>query len=126
MEDGQEVIIGGNISVYERDGKYQLYAKQIELAGDGQLYEKFEALKKKLEAQGLFDDSWKKKIPVHATKVGVVTASTGAAIQDIRNIAKRRNPYVPVSYTHLCRSRRLFSDFLSGNFTDGVYYKNNV
>ncbi len=94
MEDGQEVIIGGNISVYERDGKYQLYAKQIELAGDGQLYEKFEALKKKLEAQGLFDDSWKKKIPVHATKVGVVTASTGAAIQDIRNIAKRRNPYI--------------------------------
>lgn len=93
MEDGQEIIAGGSISVYERDGKYQLYVKRIELAGGGQLYEKFEELKKKLKEQGLFDDSWKKSIPAYASKVGIVTASTGAAIQDISNISKRRNPY---------------------------------
>lgn len=94
MEDGQEIIAGGRISVYERDGKYQLYAKEILLAGDGLYYEKYEKLKKKLEAEGLFDEAHKKPIPKYVKRVGIVTADTGAAIQDIRNISHRRNPYV--------------------------------
>ncbi len=94
MEDGQSVIVFGSISVYERDGKYQLYADEIRLDGIGRLYEQFEYLKNKLEAQGLFDVTHKKKIPTYAKKIGIVTALTGAALQDIRQIARRRNPYV--------------------------------
>lgn len=94
MEDGQSVIVFGSVSVYERDGKYQVYADEIRLDGVGRLYEEFEYLKKKLGAQGLFDAQYKKQIPVYAKKVGIVTAATGAALQDIRQIAARRNPYV--------------------------------
>ncbi len=94
MSDGQEVVIGGTISVYERDGKYQLYAKKITLAGDGILYEKYEQLKKKLEQKGYFDESHKKPLPRFVKRVGIVTAETGAAIQDMINISSRRNPYV--------------------------------
>ncbi len=94
MEDGQSVIVFGSISVYERDGKYQLYADEIRLDGIGRLYEQFEYLKNKLEVQGLFDSTHKKKIPAYAKKIGIVTALTGAALQDIRQIARRRNPYV--------------------------------
>lgn len=94
MEEGQSVIALGSINVYERDGKYQLYANEIILDGQGQLYEKFERLKKYLEKEGLFEQSHKMPIPQYPKKVGIVTASTGAAIQDIINISKRRNPYV--------------------------------
>ncbi|NLO10179.1 MAG: exodeoxyribonuclease VII large subunit [Clostridiales bacterium] len=94
MEEGQSVIVLGNISVYERDGKYQLYANQIVLDGLGVLYERFEKLKKDLETEGLFERTHKKSIPPYPKRVGIVTASTGAAIQDIVNISKRRNPYV--------------------------------
>lgn len=94
MTEGQNVIVFGNINVYERDGKYQLYANEIVLDGLGALYEKFELLKKHLAAEGLFSEEHKKAIPFYAKKVGIVTASTGAAIQDIINIATRRNPYV--------------------------------
>lgn len=94
MTDGQEVVIGGTISVYERDGKYQLYAKKITLAGDGILYEKYEQLKKKLEQKGYFKESHKKPLPRFVKRVGIVTAETGAAIQDMINISSRRNPYV--------------------------------
>ncbi len=94
MEDGQSVIVFGSISVYERDGKYQLYADEIRLDGLGRLYEEFEYLKKKLGEEGLFDVSNKKEIPGYAKRVGVVTAATGAALQDICQITRRRNPYV--------------------------------
>ena len=94
LEEGQSVIVFGSISVYERDGKYQLYASQIVLDGLGVLYERFEKLKKDLEAEGLFDKSHKKPIPPYPKRIGIVTAATGAAIQDICNIARRRNPYV--------------------------------
>ncbi len=94
MEDGQNVIVFGSISVYERDGKYQLYADEIRLDGIGRLYEEYEYLKKKLGAEGLFMAEHKQKIPRYAKRVGIVTASTGAALQDICQIAKRRNPYV--------------------------------
>lgn len=94
LEEGQSVIALGSINVYERDGKYQLYANEIVLDGLGLLYEKFERLKKNLEAEGIFDKAHKKPIPPFPRRVGIVTASTGAAIQDIINISKRRNPYV--------------------------------
>jgi exodeoxyribonuclease VII, large subunit len=94
LEEGQSVIALGSINVYERDGKYQLYASEIALDGQGILYEKFEKLKKSLEEEGLFDRVYKKRIPAYPKKVGIVTASTGAAIQDIVNISKRRNPFV--------------------------------
>ncbi|HHU73222.1 MAG TPA: exodeoxyribonuclease VII large subunit [Clostridiales bacterium] len=94
LEEGQSVIALGSINVYERDGKYQLYANQIVLDGLGTLYERFEKLKKSLEEEGLFDIAHKKEIPRFPKKIGIVTASTGAAIQDIINISKRRNPYV--------------------------------
>lgn len=94
MDNGQEVIVGGSISVYERDGKYQLYAKKIVLAGDGILSERYEQLKKKLQEAGYFEEERKLPLPAYAKTVGIVTAETGAAIQDMINIATRRNPYV--------------------------------
>lgn len=94
LSDGQEVVIGGTINVYERDGKYQLYAKKITLAGDGVLYEKYEQLKRKLKEKGYFDEKRKKPIPRYVKRVGIVTAQTGAAVQDMMQIAARRNPYV--------------------------------
>lgn len=94
MKNGDRVVAGGSISVYERDGKYQLYAREITLEGAGLLYERFLALKKELEEMGMFAQEYKQPIPKYAGKIGVVTAPTGAAIQDIRNITGRRNPYV--------------------------------
>lgn len=101
LEEGQKVIALGSVSVYERDGKYKLYAKQIILEGTGLLYQRFEQLKTQLEEMGLFDKMYKKPIPKYATKVGICTASTGAAIQDIINISKRRNPFVQL-YLYPC------------------------
>lgn len=94
LEDGQEVVVDGNISVYERGGSYQLYAQEIRLNGIGELYVAYEMLKQKLYEEGLFDHEKKKPIPKNPKKIGVVTARTGAAIQDIISTAKRRNPYV--------------------------------
>ncbi len=96
LEEGQGVIVDGNISVYERDGKYQLYARNITKEGVGKLYEEYEKLKKRLLEEGLFDKSKKRKIPAYAAKIGVVTARTGAVIQDICNVSNRRNPYVQI------------------------------
>lgn len=94
MEEGQSVIVLGSISVYERDGKYQLYARDILLDGSGILYQKYEELKRNLENEGLFSKENKKAIPMYPKKIGIVTAKTGAAIQDIINIISRRNPYI--------------------------------
>jgi exodeoxyribonuclease VII large subunit len=94
LEEGQSVILFGGISVYERDGKYQMYVKEIRLDGLGLLYERFEALKKRLLSEGLFDPDHKKPIKPYPKKIGIVTARTGAALQDIINISTRRNPYV--------------------------------
>lgn len=92
MSDGQQVVVEGNINVYERDGKYQLYANRIRLDGAGILYEKFLALKQELEEMGMFAPEYKKPIPPYVKRLGVVTAPTGAAIRDIINISTRRNP----------------------------------
>ncbi|MBO6165490.1 MAG: exodeoxyribonuclease VII large subunit [Eubacterium sp.] len=96
METGQQIRVSGSVEVYERDGRYQLYANSIVLAADekGKLFEEYEKLKNKLYEEGLFDFEVKKPIPEHPKKVGIVTASTGAAIQDIINVSRRRNPYV--------------------------------
>lgn len=94
LEDGQEVVVDGNISVYERGGSYQLYAQEIRLNGIGELYVAYEMLKQKLYEEGLFDHEKKKPIPKNPKKIGVVIARTGAAIHDIISTAKRRNPYV--------------------------------
>lgn len=96
MQEGQQVVVGGTIDVFERDGRYQLYAKSITLDGAGQLYERFEQLKRELAEQGLFAPEYKQPIPRFIRTLGVVTAPTGAAVRDIINIATRRNPYVQI------------------------------
>ena len=96
MEEGQQVVVGGSVEVYERDGKYQLYAREIILDGAGYLYEKFERLKKELAQRGLFAPEYKQPVPKYIRTLGVVTAPTGAAVQDIINITRRRNPYVRI------------------------------
>ncbi|MBE6503086.1 MAG: exodeoxyribonuclease VII large subunit [Methanobrevibacter sp.] len=95
-KDGMKVIIKGKIEVYEKDGKYQLYATRITEDGIGELHIAFEQLKKKLKKEGLFDDVHKKQIPAFPRKIGVVTASTGAAIKDIITTIKRRYPYCEI------------------------------
>lgn len=94
MRDGDKVVATGYVDVYEKSGTYQLYAKKILLAGAGVLYERFLALKNELEEMGMFDPAYKKPIPAHVKRIGVVTAPTGAAIRDIQNIVRRRNPGV--------------------------------
>ena len=94
LEEGQQVVVKGTVDVYERDGRYQLYASEIELSGRGDLYVKFEALLRELEEMGMFSAQYKRPIPRYARRVGIVTAPTGAAIRDIINISRRRNPYV--------------------------------
>lgn len=96
LREGMQVVVTGNVDVYERDGKYQLYAKKITLDGVGALYERFEALKNELEERGLFAREYKQPIPPYIKTLGVVTAKTGAAVRDIINIARRRNPYVQI------------------------------
>ena len=96
MKEGDQVIVTGSVEVYEKTGAYQLYAKKIELDGEGNLYLKFEQLKHELEEMGMFAAEYKQPIPQYAGRIGVVTAPTGAAVQDIRNVSSRRNPYVQV------------------------------
>ena len=94
LENGMQVIVTGRIDVYERDGRYQLYASGIKQDGLGDLYIRFEQLKREYEQMGYFANEYKRHIPLFSRKIGIVTASTGAAIHDIMNIAYRRNPYV--------------------------------
>ena len=94
LQDGQQVIVLGSVSVYERSGQYQLYAREIILDGAGALYEKFEALKKELSEMGMFAPEYKQPIPKYIRTLGIVTAPTGAAVRDVINIAGRRNPFV--------------------------------
>ena len=96
MKDGDRVVVGGAVDVYERDGRYQLYAKEISLEGAGALYERFLALKTVLEEMGMFAQEYKQPIPAFIHRLGVVTAPTGAAVQDIRNISLRRDPYLQI------------------------------
>ncbi len=94
MKSGDRVVVSGAVRVYERDGKYQLYAEQIIQQGAGLLWQRYEALKRELEEMGMFSPEYKQPIPKYAFRIGVVTAPTGAAVQDIRNVSHRRNPFV--------------------------------
>lgn len=115
MKEGDKVVVTGSVEVYERDGKYQIYAKEIELDGAGNLYLKFEALKKELEEMGMFAKEYKQPIPKYAMCIGVVTAPTGAAIQDIRNISSRRNPYVQmILYPALVQGENAAASIVNG------------
>jgi exodeoxyribonuclease VII large subunit len=95
-KDGMKVIILGSVSVFERDGVYQIYAKAMRQDGLGSLYEAYEKLKADLEKEGLFDEAHKKKIPFMPNTIGVLTSNTGAVIRDIINVSTRRNPNVHI------------------------------
>lgn len=115
MKEGDKVIVTGSVEIYERDGKYQLYAREIELDGAGDLYLRFEALKCELEEMGMFAKEYKKTIPKFVKRVGIVTAPTGAAVQDIRNIATRRNPYVQlILYPALVQGEGAVASIVNG------------
>ena len=94
--DGMKVMVFGSVSVFERDGVYQIYVKTMMEDGMGDLHEQFEKLKAKLEKEGLFDQKHKKKIPLYPKVVGVLTSQTGAVIRDIINVSTRRNPNVHI------------------------------
>ena len=96
LTEGMQVVVTGRVDVYERDGRYQLYASSIERDGMGELYERFIKLKEELEDRGLFAPEYKSPLPASPKTVGVVTASTGAAIRDIISVAKGRDPYVQI------------------------------
>ena len=94
LEDGQKVVCTGNITVYEKTGRYQINVSSMEEAGKGDLQKQFEALKKSLYEKGYFDELRKKKLPAYPQRIGIVTSPTGAAIKDIISVAERRNPSV--------------------------------
>ena len=93
-KDGMSVIVLGTVSVFERDGVYQIYCKAMQQEGIGDLYKEYEKLKAKLSEEGLFDESHKKKIPLYSKRIGVLTSETGSVIRDIINVSTRRNPNV--------------------------------
>lgn len=122
MQEGQKVIVLGSISVYERDGKYQLYAKEIVLDGEGVLYQRYEQLKKELMEMGMFAPQFKQPIPVYSRTIGIVTAPTGAAIRDIMNISRRRNPYVQlILYPALVQGEQAAPSIVKGIRTLDAY-----
>ncbi len=115
FKDGMKVIVHGRIDIFERDGKYQLYANRIEMNGIGELYKQFEALKIRFEQMGYFSSQYKRPIPKYACKIGIVTASSGAAIQDIINISHRRNPYVSlILYPALVQGSKAAKSIVKG------------
>lgn len=122
MQEGQKVIVLGSVSVYERDGKYQLYAKEVVLDGEGALYQRYEQLKRELEEMGMFAPEYKQPIPFYSRRIGIVTAPTGAAIRDIMNIARRRNPYVQlILYPALVQGEAAAASIVRGIQTLDAY-----
>ena len=95
-KDGMAVLILGNVAVYERDGVYQIYVKGMEPDGVGALHAAYEQLKEKLQSKGMFDEKYKKRIPMLPSSIGVVTSKTGAVIRDIINVTTRRLPNVNI------------------------------
>lgn len=122
MREGQQVVVFGGISVYERSGSYQLYAREIRLDGEGVLYERFQALKQELGEMGMFAPEYKKPIPSFVKTVGIVTAPTGAAIRDIMNISSRRNPFVQlILYPVLVQGEGAVQSIVTGIQTLDAY-----
>jgi exodeoxyribonuclease VII large subunit len=95
-EEGMQVLVRAKVSLYEARGDYQLIAESMQEAGDGVLQRAFDALKAKLEAEGLFDPAWKKPLPALPGRIGVITSPTGAAIRDVLSVLRRRFPAIPV------------------------------
>ncbi len=119
-ENGMKVIVHGRVSIYERDGVYQLYADDIQPDGLGALYFAYEQLRKKLEAEGLFDSSHKRELPRMPMRVGIITSPTGAAIQDMKNIIGRRFPVCRVIlYPALVQG-----DGAASQLSEGIRYFN--
>lgn len=122
LQEGQQVIAGGSVAVYERDGKYQLYARDIVLDGAGLLYERFEQLKRELEEQGLFSPVYKQPIPRFVRTLGIVTAPTGAAVQDMIQVSLRRNPYLQlIVYPAFVQGEQAKASIISGIKTLEAY-----
>ena len=122
MREGQQVVVFGGISVFERSGSYQLYAREIRLDGEGVLYERFQALKQELGEMGMFAPEYKKTIPSFVKTVGIVTAPTGAAIRDIMNISSRRNPFVQlILYPALVQGEGAVQSIVTGIQTLDAY-----
>ncbi|MBQ9360468.1 MAG: exodeoxyribonuclease VII large subunit [Lachnospiraceae bacterium] len=96
LAEGMKVNVTGSIGIYDKAGTYQIYARKITKEGRGELYERYLKLKDELEDMGMFADEYKQAIPEYIKRLGVVTASTGAAVRDIINITRRRNPYVEI------------------------------
>ncbi|WP_304507214.1 exodeoxyribonuclease VII large subunit [Anaerotignum sp.] len=112
-ENGMSVILYGHVSLYEKTGQYQLYAEMMEPAGIGSLQIAFEQLKRKLEEEGLFDQDFKREIPSHIETVGVITSPTGAAVRDIIQIIKRRDPRVKIAiFPALVQGERAADDIV--------------
>lgn len=115
LSDGLEIIATGNIEVYEPEGVYQLYVKNIEIEGAGDLFLQFTELKKKLDEAGLFDSIYKKEIPKYPNRIGIITSTTGAAIQDILNVIKRRYPIASIYiYPSLVQGKEAVEDVKKG------------
>ena len=122
LSEGQQVIVLGNINVYERDGRYQLYAREIVMEGFGLLYAQFEALKKELGEKGYFAPEHKKQIPFYPKRIGIVTARTGAAIQDMIHITARRNPYIQlILYPAIVQGEQA-----AASIVKGIHYLDNL
>lgn len=114
-KDGKTVVVRGRISVYEKDGAYQIYIQEMKEEGLGELYAAFLELKDKLEKQGLFHPDKKLPIPEYPRKVGVITSPTGAAVRDIINVARRRNPFIPmVIYPSLVQGENASEEIIKG------------
>ncbi|MFD3157389.1 exodeoxyribonuclease VII large subunit [Haloimpatiens sp. FM7330] len=114
-ENGNNVIVKGRVSTYPKEGLYQLYCNEMEIEGIGQLHIAFEKLKKKLENQGLFDEDNKKRLPKYPRKIGVITSASGAAVRDVINVAKRRNPFVDLLiYPSLVQGEKASEDLIKG------------
>ena len=97
LEEGMKIYARVRITIYEKTGAYQAYVQDVEKQGKGLLYERFERLKAQLMQEGLFDEAYKKPIPAFPKHVGVITSRTGAAVKDILQVAKRRNPSIPIT-----------------------------
>ena len=115
IQNGDKLVVSGSIEVYKAGGSYSLHAAKIEKQGQGDLYEKYLKLKKELEEMGFFADEYKQPLPRYAQRIGIVTAKTGAAIKDIINISKRRNPYVQlILYPAIVQGERAVPSIIKG------------
>lgn len=114
-ENGMKVIVKGKVSVYKKEGVYQLYCNEMQREGIGELYVAFEKLKNKLSEEGLFEEAHKKSIPLYSRNIGVITSPTGAAIQDIINVASRRNNKISIKlYPSLVQGKEAVKNLIDG------------